>query len=141
SPGISDVPSISEVPSVSPGISDVPSISEVPSVSPEIPALPVPGVQETFPELESKDFNLPSAVINKFPFCIPFDLINAVRVLQAPGKAPVFKIPFQFKRLNIDETVVIDMGQFEELAKICRYFFTLLFILGLVLLTRGLIKG
>lgn len=116
-------------PDTSPGPSPEPS----PSVSP----LP----DEEFPEQDLQDFEVPAAVVNKFPFCIPFDLIKTVQVLAAPPEAPVFELPFYFPRYGIDEKITIDFKQFESLAKISRYFFDLLFILGLILLTRGLIKG
>lgn len=107
--------------------------------------VPDPGTdplpEEEFPEQDLQDFEVPAAVVNKFPFCIPFDLIKTVQVLAAPPEAPVFELPLYFPRYGIDEKITIDFKQFESLAKISRYFFDLLFILGLILLTRGLIKG
>lgn len=76
----------------------------------------------------------------KFPFCIPWDLIDCVKALSATGKAPKFNFPFKIGKL-CNETVTIDFSQFEQLAVVVRYFTTLSYIVGLVLLTRNTIRG
>lgn len=76
-----------------------------------------------------------------FPFCVPFDLIRAIKTLQAKPVAPKWVLPIKSDRFNIDEEIIIDMSQFEDLAVIFRIGMTLLFIVGLIIATRGLIKG
>lgn len=78
-----------------------------------------------------------------FPFCIPFDLVNAVKVLNAPAVVPKFVIPFKvnYKNVKIDEKFIVDMGQFDSVIRIMRIGEVLLFIIGLAFVTRGLIRG
>lgn len=76
-----------------------------------------------------------------FPFCIPFDLIDLIGVLDAEPAAPRWEIPIKAPLYGIDYTFVLDMSDFEQLAVIFRTFETALFILGLILLSRGLIRG
>ena len=78
---------------------------------------------------------------SKFPFCIPFDLINAIKVLAADAEAPHFEIPIVNERLGIDESIVVDFEKFESVALICRWTEVVGFIIMLVNRTRGLIKG
>ena len=76
-----------------------------------------------------------------FPFCIPFDLIHLLSVLDADPVAPKWEVPFKFPAYGIDETIVIDLSIFDDVAKIVRLLETILFILSLILATRSLIKG
>lgn len=76
-----------------------------------------------------------------FPFCIPFDLIHLLSVLDADPVAPKWEIPFKFPAYGIDETIVIDLSIFDDVAKIVRLLETILFIFSLILATRSLIKG
>lgn len=77
----------------------------------------------------------------RFPFCVPWDLYNAVTNLKAKTKVPVFKIPFKYKRLNVDETITIDFSDYEKLVVILRWFLRLIFLAGLIMISRYLIKG
>lgn len=76
-----------------------------------------------------------------FPFCIPFDLVYLLDVLDAEPQAPRFEIPLKLPAYGIDYTFVIDLSDFESVAAVFRTFETILFILGLILLTRELIQG
>lgn len=75
-----------------------------------------------------------------FPFCIPFDLIDAIKLFNAPPRAPVFEIPVPMGDLA-QESVTIDLSSFEPVAQITRICFTILFIFSLIMATRHLIKG
>lgn len=76
-----------------------------------------------------------------FPFCIPFDLIHLLNALDAEPQAPRFEFPLKIPAYGVDYTFVIDLSDFNTVASIFRTFETLLFILGLILLTRHLIRG
>ena len=76
-----------------------------------------------------------------FPFCIPFDLVYLLDVLDAEPQAPRFEIPLKLPAYGIDYTFVIDLSDFDSVAAVFRTFETILFILGLILLTRELIQG
>lgn len=77
----------------------------------------------------------------KFPFSIPFDLYNCIAQLVASPVPPVFTLSFAGTVMESAGDIVIDMSQFEVLAKIVRFFVFFGFVLGLIKLTRYLIKG
>ena len=52
-----------------------------------------------------------------------------------------FKMGNEIFGYKVDEKVIIDLSKYESLAIICRWFFRIMFILGLVMITRYLIKG
>lgn len=78
-----------------------------------------------------------------FPFCIPFDLIHALEILEAKPEAPYFEIPVKFNVIGFkaDYTFVLDFQQFNTVAQILRTVQTLGFIILLIWVTRDLIKG
>lgn len=76
-----------------------------------------------------------------FPFCIPFDLINCVKLLTAERETPCVEVPMHFKFVDVDYTWVIDLEDFNGVASVCRTMFLLLYIVGLVMVTRPLIRG
>ncbi len=82
-----------------------------------------------------------SGLGSKFPFCIPYDLINLISVFEAEPVTPKFEIPFVFEKWGINESITIDLSIFDNIAKIFRTFETLGFIGFLIMKTRGLIKG
>lgn len=67
---------------------------------------------------------------DKFPFSLPWDLTGAVNLLVAPPVPPKFELPI------LTETIDIDFTQFESLAQISRSFFTIIFIVTLIILTK-----
>ena len=86
-------------------------------------------------------YKLPAGIAGKFPFCVPFDLIALVAILNETGEAPKWVIPLPFGFAGYDGSFTIDFAMFEPVAAVIRTFMTLLFILGLVLITRKIIQG
>ena len=78
---------------------------------------------------------------NLFPFCIPFDLIDCIRLFDAEPVTPRVEIPMHFAFVDVDYTWTIDLKDFNGVATVCRSMFLILFIVGLVLITRNLIRG
>ena len=79
-----------------------------------------------------------------FPFCIPFDLINLIKVFSATPEAPKFKFPIKYPTGQGYGTyeLDIDLSSFDPVAKVVRILETALFILGLIKITRSnMIRG
>lgn len=83
-----------------------------------------------------------------FPFCIPFDIIYLFDTyLNGSATAPVFEIPIVYPEAIQDDMgsesyiVTIDMADYVVLRDVMRVFLLLLFILGLMKITRSLIRG
>lgn len=77
---------------------------------------------------------------NVFPFCIPFDMIKFIQCLCADPVAPVVDIPVNIPNIY-KGNINVNLKQYDDVAKLCRTLFDLLFILGLAYTTRYLIKG
>ncbi len=74
-----------------------------------------------------------------FPFCIPFDFINAIKSLVVSPAVPRWEVDLSGTVLG-DTSIVIDMAKFESVAQVARFFEFLAFAVGLMLATRKLIK-
>ena len=83
-----------------------------------------------------------------FPFCIPFDIIYLIEKFDNDGdNAPVITIPIMYPNaiqsaMGSDRyEITIDFQDFIVLRNIMRVFILLLFIAGLMKITRDLIRG
>lgn len=101
-------------------------------------------IRDNQPQPE-EDFDVPKlagdSLGEKFPFCVPFDLFRMIQALDAVPVAPKWSIPFRIERLSIDESLELDLTEFEPVSKVFRWGLTLIFILGLLIVTRKMIKG
>ena len=75
-----------------------------------------------------------------FPFCIPFDLYNFVSCLAADPVAPSFTWRFYVPGI-CDESIEIDLAEFNNVAQVLRTMELLLFCVGLAFVTRKIIRG
>lgn len=70
-----------------------------------------------------------------FPFCIPFDIYDFFECLAADPVAPVVNWRFYVPGI-CDETITLDLSQFDTVAQVVRTMELLAFIVGLALVTR-----
>lgn len=126
-------------PSPDPDPSPDPSPNPDPSPDPDPNSEPDPDAPATDEEAAQYTADLTTV----FPFCIPFDLVRAFKVLSVEGEAPVYELPLQidYKYIHIDESWSIDMSDFSSVIQIVRIMETLAFIVALILLTRNIIRG
>ena len=100
------------------------------------------GVYQGDIELPSVDGHLWST---KFPFCIPFDIINMINGFQSSAEAPKFDflvIPKGSFGLDIDDQyITIDFSDqnLNIFIKILRFFLSAAFVIWLIVLTRKVI--
>lgn len=102
----------------------------------------------TVPDVVAPSANLGAYTIagleKMFPFCLPFDLIDFIKVLDAPAEAPRFTIPFKYPTRGGMATydIVIDLSSFNSVAELLRDMECLAFIVGLIMITRSrMIRG
>lgn len=105
--------------------------------------------EDSSSDVDPKDYAIDLRKI--FPFCIPFDLMHLLNVLDAEPEAPRFEIPVDLeadnpftgkKIVNYHTKIVIDMSDYEQPIKVIRIFEIMFFILALLLITRDqMIKG
>ena len=96
----------------------------------------------TWPSFELPDLNIDwtiNGLSEKFPFSIPFDLVALVTVLSAEPEAPEFSgtIDLKVYQWNYD----LDFSQFDTVAAVFRTAETILFVFGLIMITRKIIRG
>ncbi len=79
-----------------------------------------------------------------FPFCLPFDLVDFIKVLRAEPESPKFTWKFAYPTINGMKTadLNVDLAQWNTVALIFRRMELLAFIIGLILITRSkMIRG
>lgn len=120
-----------------------PSPDPLPNPDPSPDPDPNPEPDPDAPATDEEAAPYTADLTTVFPFCIPFDLIRAFKVLSAEGEAPVYKMPLKidYKSIHVSEAWQIDMSDFASVIQILRVMETLGFIVGLILVTRKLIRG
>jgi hypothetical protein len=96
--------------------------------------------QETDTDIDT----LPQSLMDKFPFCIPFDLYRLVNVLVAEPVQPEFIVSFSNAghdniMFQIDEHVTIDLSMFGAIRIICNSLSVMIFCAALWVVTNKLI--
>lgn len=80
-----------------------------------------------------------------FPFCIPFDLYHIIEILNAEPVAPKFDIPIpsydKSGNLTMSNKITVDLSIFDSVALVFRVCIFLVFMAGLIVITRNLIRG
>lgn len=70
-----------------------------------------------------------------FPFCIPWDMMELVKMMKAEKKAPRFTFKYTFEKINYTWVVDVNMADYWKYIKIFRWGMTIFFIIGLFFLT------
>lgn len=130
-------------------VSNVPDVQDVP-----ISDYPLPGM--------SLDISVPSIIVTKFPFSIPFDFVRFLGVLASDPIPPVFHIPISTHPENlsqwadnetvgqyvspddpmfeINEEITIDLSNIPLVQPICYTCFIVGFVILLIHLTPKMIQ-
>lgn len=107
------------------------------SIAGVLPALPPPVPSDV------KDYTV-DGLSSLFPFCLPFDLIDFFGILAAEPQAPKFTWTFFYPSLDGLKSydLEIDLSPFDSVARLLRDLECILFVVGLILITRDqMIKG
>lgn len=93
---------------------------------------------DTDPEVDVNDYKVDLREI--FPFCIPFDFITLLNVLDADPVAPCFSFPVVIPALDYEESVQLDMAVFDDVAKVIRTCEKVSFLIFLMFATSKVIR-
>lgn len=86
------------------------------------------------------NFLLPESITTKFPFCIPFDVARCLRLFSTSQReAPKWECDLKYGSSTYH--VVIDLAPFNDLANFIRPLEYILFLVGLAIGTRSLMRG
>ena len=82
-------------------------------------------------------------VKDRFPFCIPFDLIYLVQALEAESEIPRFEIPINisYEFIEYHETFVVDFYDWITVVNVLRAMLDIWLLAGLIVTTRDLMRG
>lgn len=84
--------------------------------------------------------NLPD-ITSKFPFCIPFDLVDCFSGLHTDTrKAPVWSFNLNFSSIKYSKEIKVDMSDYDKYIQIFREGVFIVFVVGLILATGKLIN-
>ncbi|WP_195268073.1 hypothetical protein [Eubacterium sp. 1001713B170207_170306_E7] len=77
---------------------------------------------------------------NKFPFSLPNTFKTLLMTVNAPGKTPVFDMTFDMTKLGFEAPIVwhIDLHEWDTGAEIAKTSLYIIFLLGLILMTKKL---
>lgn len=99
-------------------------------------------------EGDFSSLKLPKTISTVFPFCLPFDFYNGIRLFSAQPVTPRFEIPVKIPNPTIlgggyvcDEVIVIDLGKFEKIGRLSRVLTTCAFLFFLIQLSTKIVKG
>ena len=77
-----------------------------------------------------------------FPFCIPFDVVDMIKLLDAEPVAPSYTVNWQIPIINRALTFEVDLSPFNSVAAILRNLEIIIFCIGLAMVTRSMfIRG
>ena len=140
---VESITNVKEMPNPEPSPDPDPSPDPSPNPDPSPDPDPSPEPDPDAPATDEEAAKYTADLTTVFPFCIPFDLIRAFKVLSVQGEAPVYEMPLQidYKSIHVDEHWSIDMSDFSSVIQILRVMETLGFIVGLILVTRKLLRG
>lgn len=123
-----DTASIEDVPDV-----DIPDVRD-PIVDPTIPVVPDGGGVDA---LGSLTLDLKSV----FPFCLPFDAVDMIKLLNVPEQAPFYHVHVPIPAVNQSVDFDIDLSPFDSVAAVARKMEIILFCVGLAISTRAIIRS
>lgn len=95
--------------------------------------------ERTDEDSEINNPNMEFDLKSLFPFCIPFDLLALIKLLNADPVAPKFEIPLKLGTW-IDYTLVIDLTSLGALSTVLRVGIIIFWVCGLMVVTSKLIK-
>lgn len=104
-------------------------VKEEETQTPVVPEVPIDSITDNS-----------SKLTDKFPFCIPFDLVRSVQSFKDNTNTKIeFDVPIPYS--NDPLHFCLDFEQFEVVVIIFRFFSLLMFIISMLILTRNIIRG
>lgn len=129
-PDIEDRVAIEDVPDV-----DIPDIEDrEPILDPTLPVMPDSNGVDALGDLT---LDLKSV----FPFCLPFDAVDMLKLLRAERTTPFYHVDILVPLVNTHMEFDIDLTPFNGVADITRKMELILFCIGLAVSTRHILRS
>ena len=102
-------------------------------------------MSEELANSELSSLVLPKTILTVFPFCIPVDFYNGIKLLSQEPEAPRFEVPFEIPAYKsfpgFKKMIVIDFSQYASAFAIVRWTMFVIFMFGLCFVTFKIVKG
>lgn len=102
-------------------------------------------MSEEIANSELSALSMPKSIATVFPFCIPWDFYNGIKLFSAEPEAPRFEVPFEIPAYKsfpgLKKMIVIDFSQYASAFAIVRWTMFAIFMFGLCFLTFKIVKG
>lgn len=124
---------VPEVPEPEPDYSD-------PSVIPDQPSF-TPKDDVTQGDIDDADAYTAPGLMERFPFCIPNDILAIFKKFNVGREAPFIEWNFVYDKIGLDYVLRIDFSEYDSAASVLRSLELIAFVVGLGVATRKLIGG
>lgn len=126
-------PDAHPIPEPEPSPNPNPQPNPNPNPSPDVePVTDTVDIDDIVPDLSSDFSDISGTLKTKFPFSLPWDLYYLLNGLASTPKTPVYELPLVIERLGINETIIIDMSDFEDISRLSRAMLSLIWAYALI---------
>lgn len=102
-------------------------------------------IPQDIAESELSSFVLPKTILTVFPFCIPMDFYNGIKLLGQKPEAPRFEVPFEIPEYKsfpgFKKMIVVDFSEYYSAFAVVRWTMFTIFMFGLCFITFKIVKG
>lgn len=102
-------------------------------------------VPQEIADSELSSLTMPKTIATVFPFCIPWDFYNGIKLLSAEPEAPRFEVPFEIPQYRsfpgFKKMIVIDFSEYSSAFAVVRWTMFSIFMFGLCFVTFKIVKG
>lgn len=102
-------------------------------------------VPQEIADSELASFVLPKTILTVFPFCIPMDFYNGIKLLAQKPEAPRFEVPFEIPEYKsfpgFKKMIVVDFSEYYSAFAVVRWTMFTIFMFGLCFVTFKIVKG
>lgn len=102
-------------------------------------------VPQEIADSELASFVLPKTILTVFPFCIPIDFYNGIKLLSQKPEAPRFEVPFEIPEYKsfpgFKKMIVVDFSEYYSAFAVVRWTMFTIFMFGLCFVTFKIVKG
>ena len=119
------------IPEPDPDYTDPNVIPEQPEYNPKTPV--------TAEDISDSDPYTTPDLLDRFPFCIPSDILSIFNKFKMNREAPVISWNFRYDAIGLDSDIEVDFSEYDSAASLLRTLELILFVVGLGVATRKLI--
>lgn len=102
-------------------------------------------VPQEIADSELSSLTMPKTIATVFPFCIPWDFYNGIKLLSAEPEAPYFEVPFEIPEYKsfpgFKKMIVVDFSKYSSAFAVVRWTMFAMFMFGLCFITFKIVKG